>query len=812
MSRRRTDRLKFAGVLSHLGVMVAVAAVMGVLVAGLALPFAAVTGLSARTVADSMDKMPADLAAEPLAQRTRILGRDGAVLATLYDQNRVNVSLAKVAPVMRKAIIAIEDYRFYQHGALDLRGTLRAFVTNQANSGVTQGGSSITQQMVKMTLVTQAKTRAERLAATAETYQRKINELRYAIAFEDKYSKDWILQRYLNIAYFGDGAYGVEAASRHYFSKPASRLNLGEAALLAGMVKNPTGYDPTNYPGRSKQRRDTVLTRMAELNVISQSEARRAEAQRIRLKVKAVRNGCVSSDAPFFCDYAMQFLLADRNLGKTTDERRRLLFSGGLTIKTTLDLRFQRAADEAVQSHVRPEDEAIGGLAMIKPGTGEVRALAQSRPMGSRSKLGETYLNYVVPREYGDSNGFQAGSTFKAFVLAAAISQDIPLSTRINAPQSLSLPVSSFRRCSGNPISSEVWSPQNSTGAGSFDLYSGTQQSVNTFFAQLEQRTGLCDPVKLARQMGVTVPKRDVVPAFTLGVTDTNPLTMADAYATFAARGVHCDPRPVTAVLNSAGRTIESYPKQCTQVLRTDVADAVNDILKGVQTGNGFGASAGLALNQESAGKTGTTNGNRAVWFIGYTPNLAAAAMIAGANRQGHWLTLNGQTVGGVYISGAHGSTNAGPIWGDAMKAVEQHLDDDTFAAPNPRTIEGQRVPVPSVYGQSPEQAARILREAGFEPVVGPTVDSANATGTVAYLSPSSGSEAPTGSTVTIYLSDGTPYVKPKPKKPSPPPEERPGDEASPGQGNQDEDQDQDQDQDEDEEEGEQGPEPPPQR
>jgi membrane peptidoglycan carboxypeptidase len=240
MSPRRTDRLAPAGVLSHLGVMVAVAAVMGVLVGGLAMPFAAITGLSARTVSASIDKVPTDLSAQPLAQRTRILGRDGTLLATLYDQNRVNVPLSQVAPVMRKAIVAIEDYRFYQHGALDLRGTLRAFVTNQTSAS-TQGGSSITQQMVKMTLVTQARTKAERAAATADTYQRKVKELRYAIAFEDKYSKDWILQRYLNIAYFGDGAYGIEAAAQHYFSTSASRLTLKQAALLAGLVKNPTG-------------------------------------------------------------------------------------------------------------------------------------------------------------------------------------------------------------------------------------------------------------------------------------------------------------------------------------------------------------------------------------------------------------------------------------------------------------------------------------------------------------------------------------------------------------------------------------------
>ncbi|NUS52828.1 MAG: PASTA domain-containing protein, partial [Nocardioidaceae bacterium] len=743
--------------------MVAVAAVMGVLVAGLAIPFAAVTGLSTRTVAEGMDKVPAKLAAEPLPQRTRILGRDGKTLATLYDQNRVNVSLADVAPIMRKAIIAIEDYRFYQHGALDMRGTLRAFVTNQANNGVTQGGSSITQQMVKMTLVNQAKTKSEREAATADTYQRKINELRYAIAFEEKYSKDWILERYLNIAYFGDGAYGIEAAARHYFSKPASDLSLTEAAMLAGLVKNPTGYDPTNYPDRAKTRRNTVIGRMAELNVVSQSEAATAEKADLGLHVRATRNGCVSSAAPFFCDYVVQFLMADKNLGKTVDERRRLLVSGGLTVKTTIDLRFQRAADNAVRNHVYPKDNAIGGLAMVQPGTGEVRALAQSRPMGSDKRRGETYLNYVVPRQYGDANGFQAGSTFKAFVLSAAISQGIPLTTSIPSPQQISIPLHSFRGCTGYLQGTNSWSPENSTGAGTFNLYTGTQQSVNTFFAQLEVRTGLCKPAKLAKAMGVDIDPHDVYPPFTLGVTDTNPLTMAGAYATFAARGKYCTPQPVTTVVNSNGKQIENYPPECNQVLRTDVADAVNDILRGVQEGNGFGAAAGLTLNQQSAGKTGTTDSNRAVWFIGYTPNMAAAAMIAGANSKGHWLTLNGQTVGGTFIEGAHGSTNAGPIWGDAMKVVQQWLPDATFSNPNPRTIEGQLVPVPSVYGRNPADASRILRKAGFTPVIGPTVDSGNAAGTVAYTSPGTGAQVGTGSAVTIYISDGTPYVPPPP-------------------------------------------------
>jgi len=253
-------------------------------------------------------------------------------------------------------------------------------------------------------------------------------------------------------------------------------------------------------------------------------------------------------------------------------------------------------------------------------------------------------------------------------------------------------------------------------------------------------------------------------------VTDTNPLTMAGAYATFAAAGKYCEPRPVTSVLNSAGKEIEQYPGKCTQLMKSDVADAVNDILSGVQEPGGFGYGAGLRLEQPSAAKTGTTNSNRAVWFIGYTPNLAAASMIAGANRQGQWLSLNGQNVGGVTINGAHGSTTAGPVWGEAMKQVQQYLPDKQFGAPNPRVIEGQSVTVPSLYGMSTDAASQALRQAGFEPVVGPQVDSANSYGTVAYLSPGSGSQAPSGSTVTIYVSDGTPYVAPQPKQTTPTP------------------------------------------
>jgi len=749
---------------SHLGVMVAVAAVMGVVVAGLAIPFAGVVGLGARDVARTMDSLPEELKTESLPEKTTIVDSRGDTIATLYDENRVTVPLSQISRNMVKAIVAIEDYRFYQHGALDLKGTLRALVTNQASGGVTQGGSSITQQMVKLTLLSQARTKAEREAATDDTYARKLRELRYAIAFEQNYSKDWILERYLNIAYFGDGAYGIQSAARHYFNKNAKDLDLVESATLAGLVKNPTGYDPTNFPERSRERRDTVLDRMAELNVINPVRADKLKKEPLHLDTVPSSNGCVDSRAPFFCDYAIATLMRDPALGKTPEARKKLLYSGGLTIRTTLDLRDQAAADQSVASHVDPTDQAIGALAMVEPRTGDVKAIAQSRPMGTDKARGQTYLNYVVPQELGHSNGFQAGSTFKAFVLAAAIKQGIPLSTTINAPPTVYLNMSTFPDCDGHYPSTQIWPVHNSTDSGTFNLYTGTQLSVNTFFAQLEQRTGLCEPYRLAQEMGIELdnPSTERVPAFTLGVPSTSPLEMAEAYATFAGRGLHCDARPVSAVEDSNGNTLKEYPSQCQQVLPAPVADAVNDVLRGVQEPGGFGYDAGISLAQPSAGKTGTINENMAVWFNGYTPNLATSSMIAGANSVGHWISLNGQSLHGTYVASAHGSTTAGPMWGDAMKVIQQWLPDENFVKPTAEDVAGVLTTVPDTGGMSVDQAQQVLEDAGFTTVLGGYRDSPNPLDTVAYTSPAAGSQAGSGDTITIYQSTGHVYVPPQ--------------------------------------------------
>jgi membrane peptidoglycan carboxypeptidase len=752
-------------ILSHLGVMAVIAVVLGVVVAGIAIPFAGVIGIGAREVAKTVDDLPAEFDTGTLPQTTRILDSEGNLITTLYDQNRVYRPLDQISRNMTQAIVAIEDYRFYEHGAIDLKGTLRAFVTNQANNGTVQGGSSITQQLVKQTLLTQAEESGDKdamKAATADTYSRKLKELRYAIALEQAHSKDWILERYLNTAYFGDGAYGVQAAARHYFDVNANQLTVKQSALLAGLVKNPTGYDPTNYPDAAIARRNVVLDREAQLHVITSDEADALKQKGLGLHVQTSQNGCVNATAPFFCDYVINYLEQDSDLGKNVDARKKLLYSGGLTIKTTLKTPNQKAAATAVAAHVHQTDQAIGAVAEVQPGTGEVLALAQSRPMGTAAKKGETYINYTVPQEVGNAPGFQAGSTFKAFVLATAITQGIPLSTRFNAQHTMVFNQNQYANCPGASPFVGTWRVSNSTVDGNMDVYRGTRMSVNTFYAQLEQKTGVCDPFNLAKSMGVhlTDPAIERFPTFTLGVDNVSPLEMAGAYATFGARGKFCEPHPVSEILDSAGHSLKTYHPECSQVMPQTTADAVNDVLRGVQEPGGFGYDLGhtnLAHADgtvvPSAGKTGTTQSGRSVWFMGYTPQIATAAMIAGANDLGHPISLVGQTIAGSYVSSVSGSGFAGPMWADAMHPIQNSLKVENFTPPDPNVVHGVQIPVPSVGGMSIDAAKQALTAAGFTAVVGDQVPSGVPAGKVAYSFPSHA--AASGSSIRLYISTG---------------------------------------------------------
>ncbi|NLC98034.1 MAG: penicillin-binding protein, partial [Actinomycetales bacterium] len=375
--------------------MVWLSALSGVLIAAMFIPASAFMITTGRSVSKDIVDLPLVVADTPNPQTTRILASNGQRIAYFYQENRQDIPLKNISPSMQDALVSIEDYRFFDHGALDLKGTMRALLNNASSNDGPQGGSTLTQQLVKLTLLQQAITKEQQAAAKEVSVERKIRELKIAIEFEEKLSKEEILERYLNIAYYGDGAYGVNAAAYHFFSVKPADLTVKQAATLAGLVQNPDRTNPRVYPERALQRRNTVLAVMAKLGKIDRAEAEKLSAEPLGLKFTKFPNGCVNSQASFSCDYIRRYLLADEDLGETVEQRKALLERGGLTVKSNIDLSMQDAVNKAVKQHVAPKDKAIGALALVEPGTGKVRALGQSRPMGNDKKKGETYLNYT---------------------------------------------------------------------------------------------------------------------------------------------------------------------------------------------------------------------------------------------------------------------------------------------------------------------------------------------------------------------------------------------------------------------------------
>jgi membrane peptidoglycan carboxypeptidase len=620
------------------------------------------------------ESLPDHLTTPPLPQRTRIVASDGSLIATIYEQNRVEVPLVDIAPVMRQAIVAVEDGRFYQHHGVDPRGVLRALVGNAGGAGgVTQGGSTLTQQYVKNVFVESAATDADASAARARNLGRKLKEMRYAMALERSLTKDQILERYLNIAYFGAGAYGVEAASRRYFNKSAKDLNLVEAATLAGAVQQPVAYDPLRNPNSSRNRRLQVLGRMVTMGYITQAEADQAGAILTKsfLHPSRPHNGCTTSYAPFFCDYVYRTLLSDPAFGATPGDRQNFLKVGGYTIKTSLDPVAQKAAQDSAEKHIPAKDPSrkVAAVTMVRPSTGEIVAMAENRAWGVKGR-GYTTYNFNVGVGDGGSIGAQAGSTFKAFTLAAALESGISPYEVIDAPQRATF--DGFKSCS-NDSTFAPYTVNNSTGAGAFNMLQGTAYSINTYFMALELRTGICKPASIAQKLGLfrgdgTHLQR--VPSFTLGTQEVTPLGMATAYAGFANHGIHCDPIAITQIIDRNGKNLPVPSANCKQVIPRRIADSVTTILSQVIDGPLPGRTgAAMSLGRPAAGKTGTVNDSAAVWFVGYTPDLATAVATYDP-RGGYGYPMKDVVIGGQYFSQVFGSTLPGPIWHDAMLAA----------------------------------------------------------------------------------------------------------------------------------------------
>ena len=672
------------GILARIGGIIAASTVAGLLLAFMLVPFIGGAGVLTRDVVKNFENLPDALSTPPLAQRSLLLAADGSVLATLYYQNRVEVPLTSISPYMRQATVAIEDSRFLDHNGVDLRGIVRSLATNASAGGVEQGSSTLTMQYVKNVLINQATTADELDAARGKSSTRKLREVRYALGLEKIFTKGEILERYLNIAYFGAGAYGVEAASRRYFSKPAADLDLAQAATLAGIVQQPTAYDPLRNPELSTVRRNVVLKRMAELGYVSQDEADRAALTSMAstLRPSLTTNGCTSSYAPFFCDYVVQTIRKDPAFGATPEEREAFLRRGGYTIRTTLDPKAQNGAYQTLTDYipVRDDSRRATAISMVEPGTGHVLVMTQNREWGTSGR-GRTTYNYNVGRDMGGTIGMQAGSTFKVFALAAALEAGVSPYEYI--PSYSPKTFTEFTNCT----TGEKYEPvtvRNSTTSGTLDMARATAYSTNTYFMTIEERTGICRPAEIAESMGVMLGNGDPllrVPTLAIGTMEVTPLAMANAYATFAAHGMYCKPVVILDIRDRAGARLPVPDGDCTRVIKRDVADTVTVMLNGVVDGSIPGRT-GQAMSLEKrqvAGKTGTTNDSAAVWFAGYTPQIAAAVWV-GDPRGGYAHPMKQVTIKGTYYDQVFGGTLPGPIWRDSMElalAGTEPLDFD---------------------------------------------------------------------------------------------------------------------------------------
>ncbi|MBP2404197.1 Penicillin-binding protein F [Streptomyces netropsis] len=657
-----------------------VSVLSGAVLAGLALPAIGAMGLAAKESVEGFDEIPANLKTPPLSQRTTILDAQGGEIAKVYSRDRTVVPLNQISPYMRKAIVAIEDARFYEHGAVDLKGVLRALNKNAQSGGVSEGASTLTQQYVKNVFVEEAGDDPAKVAvATQQTIGRKVKELKYAIQVEKELGKERILNNYLNITFFGQQSYGVEAAAQRYFSKRAKDLSLDESALLAGIVQSPSRFDPVNAPKEATKRRNIVLQRMAETKNITPAEAAAAQAKPLKLKVSRPKSGCITAvnGAGFFCDYVREVFLQDPVFGKTKEARAKRWNQGGMTIRTTLDPQTQKSVQKSITDHVYQSDPVATAVSIVEPGTGKVLGMGQSRPYG----FGEyqTQINLSADKAMSGSNfGFQTGSTFKPILAAAALEEGISPNKVYSSPYQMPYP-DEVETC-GRPWKNgggDMVSNENRSEVGPYGMREATGKSVNTYFIQMIGDIGVCPVTKMATKLGLkpaSGAKIDQVPSIALGTQGMSPLKMAAAYAAFANGGKYCTPVLIGSATGPNGKSLNVPKSHCSRAMSEETADTVNTLLKGVVE-DGTGKEAGLS-GRDSAGKTGTTDERKAAWFVGYTPNMAGAVWVGGSGKD---VEMEGITIGGQYHDKVYGGDTPGPIWRDAMAGALEGKPAPTF-------------------------------------------------------------------------------------------------------------------------------------
>jgi penicillin-binding protein 1A len=599
--RRRAQQAKKRALV--IGVVAAVAVVVAAIAAG------TLTGASRALECDLTSLRPVTI-----GQNSFIYAADGSMLGSIpAEKNRQPLKLKQVSKAVPQATIAIEDRRFYNHVGVDVSGVFRAAFKNIEAGRIVEGGSTITQQLVRNLYI-----------GNERSFTRKAKEACLALKLDARWSKEKILETYLNQVYFGNHAYGIEAAAQTYFSKPAKKLFLAEAALLAGLPQAPSVFDPFNRPVEAVARRNDVLRAMLQAGYIDVQQFEKAASASLKLKRGELYTRIRE---PYFFSYVRDLLIKEYGVSTVR--------SGGLKVFTTIDPSFQKHAIEAIKSTLPYPDDPASAIVSINPKNGAIRAMTAVAPQ--RKNL---QFNLAAQGRR------QAGSAFKTFVLAEAVEEGI----NPNSTTYLSAPF----RWQPDPTCSEavdpncVWKVETYGGdyVGATDIAAATLRSDNTVYARLTLDVGPENVVDIAHRMGVKT-KLEPVASIGLGSNSVSVLEMASAYATLAAGGVFSEPTAIRKVVLANGREDDQAgwgKAKRKRVFSDGVAYEVTKILeRNVQAGTGTGAQIG----RPAAGKTGTTENHADAWFVGYTPNLATAVWVGYPNAQIEMTSVHGIRVAG---------------------------------------------------------------------------------------------------------------------------------------------------------------------
>ncbi|MFS2028932.1 MULTISPECIES: transglycosylase domain-containing protein [unclassified Curtobacterium] len=695
---------------------VAMSALAGMLVAVAVTPGVAVAGESTSGAVSFFEDLPSYLDIQTPQQVSSVYAEKGGQqvkIASFYAENRTTVASGAMAKTLKQAAIDTEDPRFYDEGGIDVVGTLRGAAATVVGGDV-QGGSSITQQYVKNVLVQQCEELTGKDAADTEkkvaacyedaagvTPQRKLQEMRYAIAVNKKYSKDQILTGYLNLVGLGGRVYGAEAGAEYYFGVHAKDLSLVQSATLVAILNNPSNLridQPSNADNgakngyaATKERRDYVLQRMYVHHDITKAQLEQAKATPVTPKITATANGCSSAatgyDAGYFCDYVRDQVLQDPAFGKTAAERIATLDTKGLEIHTSLDLDLQSQAQTALSTYVPSTMAGVdvgGSNVTVEPGTGRILSMVQNTQytQGDTSTAGSTAVNYSADSGYGNSGGFQTGSTYKVFTLAEWLATGHTLSQSVSTTEH-TFQNSEFTNTCQN-VSGGTWPVSNAENVpSSMTVQAATSESINTAYAAMGKQLDLCKIAQLAQSMGIHPAAGGSLgqtPSSILGVNNLSPIDLAEAYAGFANGGVVCTPTAIDSVTESDGTKITPTPSSCTQGVAADVAGTVDYALQGVLTGSGTAASANPGDSTPKFAKTGTTDGDVQNWLVASSTKYTNATWIG--NVQGNVSLANWP-----FLQGTTGYSAKFGVGKSMMSYLDQTVGGGTLPAADPAMI-----------------------------------------------------------------------------------------------------------------------------